>query len=156
MPPVTRRSLLAGLAALAAGPAIAQLPLAFSSLSVDVRHLRAIGVGPLADLVQATMTDELRRVFANRIGGSGPRLVVRVTTLHISAFANQGRGLRGSVSDSIEGEALLIGAGNRVIGRYPQIASIPAHGTWYDPLDNQRRTERVSRVYAQWLRQTIS
>jgi hypothetical protein len=156
MSPITRRSLLAGFAASAAGRAVAQAPLVFSTVSVDVSHLRAIGVGPLADLVQATMTDELRRVFADRIGGGGPRLVVRVTTLHISAFANQGKGLRGSVSDSIEGEALLIGAGNRVVAHYPQIASVPAHGTWYDPLDNQRRTERVARAYAQWLRRTIS
>jgi hypothetical protein len=125
-------------------------------VSVDVSHLREIGVGRFADLVQSAMTDELRRVFADRIAGRGPRLVVRVTVLHISAFANAGRGLRGSVADSIEGEALVVGPGKAIIARYPQIASVPAHGAWYDPLETERRTDRVARAYAQWLGRTIS
>jgi hypothetical protein len=155
MPPMTRRTLLAGLAALAS-PALAQPVPAFSSVSVDVGHLKAIGVGPMADLVRDAMTDELRRVFADRIGGRGPRLVVRLTTLHLTAFANAGRGLRGSASDSIEGEALVVGARGEVLARYPQIASQVAYGAWYDPDAEWRRAERVARTYARWLPRTVS
>ena len=155
MPPMTRRTLLAGLAALAS-PALAQPVPAFSSVSVDVGHLKTIGVGPIADLVRDAMTDELRRIFAGRTGGRGPRLVVRVTTLHLTAFANAGRGLRGPASDSIEGEALVVGAGGEVLARFPQIASQIAHGAWSDPEAERRRAERVARTYAQWLPRTIS
>jgi hypothetical protein len=153
MPPPTRRTLLAGLAALAS-PALAQPVPAFSSVSIDVGHLKAIGVGPVADLVRDAMTDELRGVFADRIGGRGPRLVVRLTTLHLTAFANAG--LRGSASDSIEGEALVVGARGEVLARYPQIASQIAHGAWTDPDAEWRRAERVARTYARWLPRTIS
>jgi hypothetical protein len=150
----TRRSVLAGLAALAS-PALAQPKAAFSSVSVDVSHLRAIGVGPLADLVRDAMTDELGQVFADRIGGSGPRLVVRLTTLHLTAFAGGG-GRHGGASDSIEGEVLLVGAGGAVLARYPQIASEVAQGAWYDPDAERRRAERVARTYAQWLPWTVN
>ena len=87
MSTLSRRTLLAALAAFAssAAPAFAQAT-AFSSVAVDVSHLRAIGAGAAANLVQAAMTDELQRVFADRIGGRGPQLVVRVTELFITAF----------------------------------------------------------------------
>ena len=88
MSALSRRTLLAAALAVfaaSAAPAFAQAT-AFSSVAVDVSRLRAIGAGPAASLVQAAMTDELQRVFADRIVGRGPRLVVRVTALFITAF----------------------------------------------------------------------
>ncbi len=153
--PLSRRALVAAL--LAAAPAAKAEPVpAIGSIAVDVGHLKAIGVGPLADLVKTAMADELRRLFADRIEpGRGVALVVRVTALHITAFANDGQGRRGGLSDSIDGEALLVGRRGEILFRLPQHAALTAHGTWYDPKDSERRTDRVARFYAQWLRQRL-
>src|SRR5690349_914428 len=64
MPILSRRAFLAALlpAALPLGEAAAQAPaapLTFSAVVVDVTHLRDIGLGPFADVIQAAMTDEL-------------------------------------------------------------------------------------------------
>jgi hypothetical protein len=143
------------------GPVSAQAPaspLAFSSMSVDVSHLRAIGAGPFADIVQSAMTDELRRVFADRIGGRGPRLVVRVTGLYLTTLPEgggrpfRGDGGGGNVTDSIDGEALVVGTRGEVLAHYPQHNNLHPQGPWYDPLNEQRRADAVSRNYAQWLR----
>jgi hypothetical protein len=153
--PLSRRSLLAALASLPALPAAAQNAGPFSSVAVDVSYLRSLGAGPGADLVQAVMTQELRRLFADRIGGRGPRLVVRVTGLHVTAFPGRVGGF-GASSDSIEGEALVVGPRGEILARYPQLAALPAAGSVTDPASEPRRVAAVARVYAQWLRRKIS
>jgi hypothetical protein len=153
--PLFRRSLLAALAALTALPATGQTAGPFSSVAVDVSYLRSLGAGPGADLVQAAMTDELRRLFADRIGGRGPRLVIRVTGLHVTAFPGRIGGFRGS-ADSIDGEALVVGPRGEVLARYPQLASLPAAGSPTDPSSEPRRVAAVARVYAQWIRRKFS
>jgi hypothetical protein len=167
MPQLSRRFFLSGAAAAAAlsGPAVAQTPyaqvpfpqVAFSSVSVDVSHLRAIGVGPFADVVEVAMTDELRRVFADRIvrRGRGPRLVVRVTGLFLVSLP-AGQGFRGSSTDGMDGEALVVGARGEILARYPQHAALVPRGAWYDPLNEPRRAEDMARTYAQWLRRTVA
>jgi hypothetical protein len=103
------------------------------------------------------MADELRRVFADRIGGRGPRLVVRVTVLFLTMLPERGgpQGGRGTATDSIEGEALIVGPRGEVLARYPQNAALVPTAAWYDPLNEQKRTVAVARFYAQWLRCTI-
>lgn len=157
MSALTRRSLLAGLAALVPGsaaPALAQT-VVFSSVGVDVRRLHAIGAGGPAELLRAAMTDELRRVFADRIGGRGPVLVVRVHSMFITGFPGSGPREAGA-TDSIDGEALVVGPRGEILAAYPQFAALAAHGTTRD-LDNEpRRVVALSRYYAQWLRRKIS
>lgn len=148
-----RRTVLAGFFCLAAVPALGQAtPLA--SVSVDVSRLRALGVGPAADLVESSLKDELGRLYGGRIGGRGPRLVVRITGLHITAFASGG-GHRGSSSDSLDGEVLVLGARGEVLARYPQLAAVPAFGSPTDPFSEPRRVERVARAYAQWISRKV-
>jgi hypothetical protein len=149
-------ALLVALAAFAASaaPAFAQAT-AFSSVAVDVSRLRAIGAGPAASLVQAAMTDELQRVFADRIVGRGPRLVVRVTALFITAFPG-GRPQSNGATDSIDGEALVVGPRGQVLAAYPQFAALAASGSTLDGDNERRRVVAVSRFYAQWLRRKIS
>lgn len=156
MSALSRRTLLAAMAALgsSAAPAFAQAT-AFSSITVDVSHLRAIGVGPAANLVEAAMTDELRRVFADRIGGRGPRLVVRVTGLFITAFPG-GRPESNGATDSIDGEALVVGPRGEILAAYPQFAALAASGSTLDVENERRRVVAVSRYYAQWLRRKVS
>ena len=153
---LTRRAFLASVAALAGSgalPALGQGSPAFSSVAVDVGHLRAAGLGPLANLVGAVMTDELRRVFADRIVGRGPRLVVRVTGLHITAVLRSGKS-RDISSDSIDGEALIVGARGEILARYPQHAALGAHARATEP-NEIGRAEAVARHYARWLRWTM-
>ena len=156
MSALPRRSLLAGIAVLAcagAVPALAQAVPVVSSVFVDVSQLRAAGLGSVADLVGAAMTDELRRVFADRIAGRGPRLVVRVTELHISAFLRSGSS-RDVSSDSLDGEALIVGPRGEILARYPQFAALGAHARATEP-NELGRAEAVARHYARWLRRTI-
>ena len=130
-------------------------PLAFSAISVDVSHLRAIGSGPFADIVQAAMTDELRRSFADRMAARGPRLVVRVTGLFLVTLPQGGgRFFQGSggATDSIDGEALVVGPRGEILARYPQHNNLHPQGPWYDPLNERKRADAVARNYAQWLR----
>jgi hypothetical protein len=155
MTALSRRSLLAGLAASAAAPSLAQVTV-FSSVAVDASYLRATGQGLAADLVETVMTDELRRLFADRIGGRGPRLVVRVTQLHLTGFPAGGTRGGGGASDAMDGEALIVGPRGEVLAAYPLFAALGANGATRD-LDNEpRRVVAVSRFYAQWLRRKIS
>jgi hypothetical protein len=151
-----RRALLASCAALfAAGaqPASAQAVPTSSSILVDVSRLRAAGLGPMAEIVGTAMADELNRVFADRLVGRGPRLIVRVAELHISAFLRSGPS-RDVSSDSIDGEALIVGPRGEILARYPQFAALGAHARATEP-NEFGRAEAVARHYARWLRRSM-
>ena len=176
MTQTSRRSFLSALlvtltgvvpAALSAAPLTGRAAPASSSVVVDVERLRALRVGPTAELIRAAMTAELRSMFADRLGGQ--RLVVRLTGLSLGAYVGGGggggggagggggRGGGGGETDYLEGEALLIGPRGEVIARYPQLLALPSSigGAWYQPDNEQRRIVILARYYAQWLRRTI-
>jgi hypothetical protein len=161
MPNLTRRALMTALlpAALLSGRAAAQVtagPLAFSALCVDANHLREIGLGPFADIIEAAMTDELRRAFADRMSPSGPRLVVVVTGLFLAAVPDGAGYFRDGSSrtpDSLDGEALVVGPRGEILARFPQHNNvITAAASWQDPLNEQKRAAAAARNYALWLR----
>ena len=174
---LSRRSFLLGSAALvlatlggspgqaqfAPGPS-APLPARFSSVSVDVGPLRARGLGAYAEFLRQTLTSELQCAFADRLGGPGPALVVRITGVTLNMYAGSsgfGRGHSlgsGGDNDYLDGEALIVGPRGAVLARYPQLSVLPASsgGAWYDPLSEQRRTSALAHHYAAWLRRTLS
>ncbi|HYI91829.1 MAG TPA: hypothetical protein VEY05_18200 [Beijerinckiaceae bacterium] len=163
---LSRRSFLCGVAAAAgsvlAGPAVAQLasaPWQFSSVTVDVRPLRARGLGPYAEFIRAALLAETQRAFADRIGRGGPRLVVRITGIQLSSYGGGGGDRHGGSisSDYLEGEALVVGPRGEILARYPQLSATPASASssWYDPQSEQRRTLYLAQHYASWLRRTI-
>jgi hypothetical protein len=163
MPAVLRRTVLSGLAALAATPLAAQgFPpgARFSRVVVDVDRLKALGLGPYAEYVRQAAADEARQVFADRIGPGGGTLVVRLTSLSMRSYTGSSS-VRGSSgmgeNDYLEGEALLLGPGGAVIGRKPQLLPLAASsgGAWYGPDNERRRAEIISRYYVQWLRRTL-
>jgi hypothetical protein len=170
MPTLSRRALLAGGAALAAAPlpAVAQFGgiapgTRFSSVAVDVEPLQARGLGPYADFVRRALTAELRQAFADRIG-AGPRLVVRVTGVSLTAYAGHGQGLGrsgkgggGGSSDYLEGDALAVNSRGQIVGLFHQVSATPASmgGRWDDPASEQKRTAFLAYHYAQWLRRQI-
>jgi hypothetical protein len=164
MPVLSRRAFLATAllpAAFPIGRAAAQgpaAPLTFSSVAVDVTHLREIGLGPIADIIQAAMTDELRALFADRMNRNGPRLVVAVTGVFFASLPDAGGGDyrdEGSfrTPDSLDGEAFVLGRRGEILARFPQHNNLIATGvTWQDPFNEQKRAAAVARNYAQWLR----
>jgi len=159
---MSRRALLA--AALASGvpvsAALAQpAPGHFSSIQVDVGRLHALGTGPQADVLRAALLAALRQTFADRLGGSGPALVVRITGLSIRTFVGPSdrAGFSGGNSDYLEGEALVVGPRGSILARYPQLSALPSSsgGAWYDPASERRRLEALAQHYASWLRRTV-
>ncbi len=127
----------------------------FSDVRVDVRPLMAGAGGPQAQALAADLTEALRRNFAGRIGGGGPRLVVVLTGLSLRDYVANGSraALGGTQSDYLEGDALLVGRRGEIIGRHHQLTATPSSygGAWYDPASERRRLAVVADIYAQWL-----
>ncbi len=151
---------LAGAGFLLSWAARAQaFPQYFSSFGVDVSVLKAKGLGPFADLLAAATLDELQRSFADRIDPRGPRLVVRLTGVFLTPFADSGRGWRssgdgGGGSDSLEGEALAVGRRGEILASHPQFAVLDVNRSSIDP-DEQGRAVAVAQHYVRWLRRRL-
>lgn len=170
MSSLSRRVFLLGAAAFAGAasaiPAFAQFapavaPLQFSSVTVDVERLKAQGLGPYAEFVRAALLAETRRAFADRLGRTGPRLVIRITGIYLASYSGSGRSGRfgggSSQTDSLDGEALVVGPRGEILARYPQLSATSAasSGAWYDPASEQKRTAYLAQHYAAWLRRTM-
>lgn len=153
-----RRLAVALVAWLAAGlgPASAQSGPRLSGVTVDVRALRANGLGPFADKVRGCLQAELVSAFAARFGvGSGPRLVVRVTGISMPSYVGgESRRFGGGSppNDYLDGEILLVARSGEVLARHPQLSALPASsgGAWYLPDAEDRRLAALCRHYAQW------
>ena len=167
MSPASRRTLLKALACAglaSAGfsmPARAQsFPQAFTSFSVDVSALKDKGLGPFADLVGAAALDELRRSFADRVDSRGPRLVLRLTSVTMTAFPDNSSGYKGrggggnSGHDALEGEALAVGRRGEVLASHPMLAVLDVNTSPLTP-NEQGRAVAVAQHYVRWLRRQI-
>ena len=135
---------------------------AISGVRVDVAPLLARGAGPQAEALRDDLTAALRQSFADRLAGSGPTLVVRITGLSLNPYAG-GQGGRGAFggggtqTDFLDGEALLVGRRGEVLARHPQLSTLPASsgGAWYDPASERRRVAAIADHYAAWLRRSL-
>lgn len=129
----------------------------FSGVRVDTSALDGGGryIGPALEA-------SLRHYFQDELRGGrdAPVLVVRVTgvTLDLSPAVGGGGydgGGNGS-SDYLQGEALIVAKGGRVIERYPMLAALAAdQGGWYLPNFQQRKARALSDHYAYWLRKQL-
>ncbi|KMO43171.1 hypothetical protein VQ02_00685 [Methylobacterium variabile] len=150
-------------AILPAGAQDAALPPAtrFSAIRVDVGPLLARGLGGYAEGVRGELQAALARTFADRVGGPGPILVVRVTGVSLNPYAGSetrfGGGGNATNSDYLEGEALVVGRGGEVLLRHPQLSATPASsgGAWYDPASERRRVSYIAEHYAAWLKRGL-
>lgn len=133
----------------------------FGTVRVDVAPMIAQGNGLQAEALRRELLTALQRSFADRIGGSGTNLVVRVRSLSLSPYAGS-QGGRGSLggggpNDYLDGEALLVARDGRVLARHPQLSALPSSsgGAWYDPDSERRRVTAIAEHYAQWLRRML-
>lgn len=150
---------LAGAGLLSAAPAQAQaFPQAFSSFSVDVRPLKAKGLGPFADLVGQAALDQLQRSFADRVDPRGPRFVLVITGIFLTPFPDNGIGWRGrgggGGSDGMDGEALAVGPRGEILARHPQHAARDPDTSSLNP-NEQGRAIALAQHYVWWLRRRL-
>lgn len=136
-----------------------------SGVTVDVSHLRSIGLGEYADIVGRAVASELAADGAATPGGG--RLVVRLTGLSLSSFAGSDGGGGGGAGgggagsggnfDYLEGEVLVVGPHGEIISQRPQTSSLSATsgGPYYVPGFDQRRAEAVGRAFAAWVRRSL-
>lgn len=161
MSSLPRRGFLSGLAGLLllplAGAQAQAFPQSFSSFAVDVSVLKQKGLGPFADLVAGATLAELKRSFADRVDPRGPRLVVRITGISLTAFPDGNGGRRwgrGGGTDSVEGEALAVGRRGEILARHPQLAVLDVRTSILTP-DEQGRAIAVAQHYVRWLRREL-
>jgi len=166
MLPSSRRSFLMRLACggLAAAGLLTHaraqaFPQAFSSFSVDVRPLKAKGLGPFADFVAQAALDELHRSFADRIDPRGPRFVLVITDVFLTPFPDagsgwHGRGGGGGSHDGMDGEVLAIGRRGEILARHPQHAVLDVARRSTDP-DEPGRAVALAQHYVRWLRRRL-
>ncbi len=168
MLPSTRRSFLkslacaglAGAGLLAYAPAHAQtFPRAFSSFSVDVRPLKAKGLGPFADFVGQAALNELHRSFGDRVDPRGPRLVLVITDVFLTPFPDGGSGWRGrggggGSHDGMDGEVLAVGPRGEILARHPQHAVLDVARRSTEP-DEPGRAAALAQHYVRWLRRRL-
>lgn len=124
------------------------------TVKVDVSRLRALGAGPNADRIQATLQRELAGAAA-----PGTSLVVTVRSISMPSYTGNDGGFGGGGSDDgIDSEATVLDAGGRVIARYPiQSSSSPSTaGPWYAPGIDQLRLDAMARTNAQWIRRYVA
>ena len=131
-------------------------------MRVDVGPMIAQGNGLQAEALRGELLAALQRSFADRLGGKGTSLVVRVRGLSLSPYAGSqggrgGFGGGGGPNDYLDGEALVVARDGRVLARHPQLSALPSSsgGAWYDPDSERRRVAAIAEHYAQWLRRTL-
>lgn len=143
------------LSALARPRAVTAAP---AGIAVDVSRLRALGLGPVADLVQVSLAREL--------AASGARVAVRITGLSMNSYVGSGSGAGGGGGgsgaagggggdyDYLEGDVLTLGPRGEIVSQRHQVVSSPASsgGAYYLPGAEQRRVEAISRAFADWAR----
>lgn len=131
---------------------------------VDVSRLRALGLGPTADLVQAAVARELAGGLP---AAPGARIVVRLTGLSLNSYVGSSSGNGGGGAgagsiggggdyDYLEGDLLVLGPRGEILAQRHQVSSSPASsgGAYYLPGAERRRVEAISRNFAGWLRQS--
>ncbi|WP_156463041.1 hypothetical protein [Methylobacterium sp. Leaf93] len=132
-----------------------------SAIRVDVGPLLAAGGGAPAEALRDDLLGALNREFADRIGGAGPVLVVRIKSLSLRPYTGSEGGRSGfgggSQSDYLDGEALIVGRRGEFLARHPQLSALPSSsgGAWYDPDSERRRVAAIAQHYAGWLRRAF-
>ncbi len=136
-------------------------------LVIDVTHLREVGLGPTADLIQQAAYREFAAIGVP----GGNRLVVRFEALSLNSYSGGesgdgggggggggGGSGNGTNNDYLEGDATVIGPGGQVVTRIHHVIALPANsgGAYYLPGAEQRRVTGLARTFADWIKRDLS
>jgi hypothetical protein len=147
---------------LGAASALAQAQGPIGGIHVDVSRLVEQGWGANAGTIKAGMERELRTAFAGAIQRGGPVLVVKVRGIYLTSYAGNGGGRwgggGGQNNDNLDSEAVLVGAGNRVLASYPVLSTISASysGPWYLQDIDQRRIVSLIQNNVAWIKRYVA
>jgi hypothetical protein len=156
-PVLTRRSALTALAAMAFAPsaALAQPPVRFRSIAVDVSPLRAMIGDPTAAWVGEALPGFLQQAFGSSFAPgdrSGAALIARIDYLYLGP--NHGTGPSGASQDTITG-VLFVRGPRGTIGAETPLRAI----TTYYPMavdqalvvqSNHDRIVLLAQAFAGW------
>lgn len=164
---LTRRAVLAGLAALPAAcvadgePPAPRVP-RFRAVVVDTGPFAAKGVSHYAARVGERLRVTVAEAFAGRIapGEAGaPTLVIEVSTMRMAAWvggrSHGGFGLGdsgGDTDDAMAGFLVLRSSTGAVIDRrrHAVTSDAASSGDWRLPDNEDRRLDALCRIYALW------
>lgn len=152
----TRRTLLTGSAALAAGglvslPVLAQ-GIAIGAIRVDARRLGPQGWGENAPRIAYALEQELARQLGPLRRRGGPTLHVTVLGLWLASAAGGGSPGEGTTNDTMDTVAEVIDRGRVLFSREIR-STLPSSsgGAWYRPDVDQRRVVALLENNAQWI-----
>lgn len=136
-----------------------------ASLVIDVTRLRALGLGPAADVIEQAAYREFAAIGVP----GGNRLVVRFQALSLNAYSGGegsdggggggggGGSGNGTNNDYLEGDATVIGPGGQVVTTVHHVLALPANagGAYYLPGAEQRRVIGLTRTFAEWVKRDL-
>lgn len=156
---LTRRAALTalGAAALAPAPALAQAPLRFRAIKVDVEPLRANAGDPTAAWVAESLPPALAQKLAPYISPgdrSGATLVARIGWIYLGPMSG-GVGSLGAGQDTIVGDLIVRGPKGGVVSEVP----LRAIASYYPNAVNQTlwvrwnrmRVDALAQAFAGWV-----
>ena len=155
---LTRRAALVGLSAAAVAPraAMAQGPVRFRRIEVDVGPLRAAQGDPTAAWVEEALPGALARVLGPYLAPgdrNGATLIARIDFLYLGPSSG-GAGVWGASQDTISGALIVQGPRGGLAGETPLRAITSYHPTPVDqPLwvqSNHDRIVTLARAFAGW------
>src|SRR5271165_2477815 len=156
---LTRRAALAALGATALSPvaALAQAPLRFRAVEVDVAPLRANVGDPTAAWVAQSMPGALVQALGSNYAPGdrrGATLIARPAWIYLCPSSG-GPGFWGSCKDTIEGDLIIRGPRGGVISETPLRALTTYYPMAVDgPLwveSNHNRIDLLARAFAGWV-----
>jgi len=152
---ISRRGAVLGLAALPfASLARAQSArYTFRAIEVDVSPLRAQGDAFTPVVLAQTLPGELARTFASYMGKSGYILRARVDHVSYGPTPPHPTFFNNSSTDYIDGAALVVGPGGKVVASYPLNTFVDVG---FDPNSGSAAAMRyraidLAGVFARWL-----
>lgn len=128
----------------------------FRSVSVDVGPVLAHGGGNPARELGQVLLGEMRAAFADRLGGGGPSLTARVSSMSFSIYSGRDTDFAFGNNDSIEGDG-IVSSGGRVVSSTHVLTELPPSysGAYYTEGIDRIRVQSIAHQFAYWLRREM-
>eukprot|EP01037_Dinobryon_pediforme_P013563 gene13563-13682_t len=129
----------------------------FKTIVVDTSAYAASGAGSYADVVKASVLDQARQIFADRLDPRDPNgatLIIRIDSVMWTdgggAYGHHGTSAFSvTPSDYMEGSGIIT-RGGRVLVNHPMLAAHESDGGYGRP-----RADALSNYYVLWLKKEM-